>query len=188
MIRLLCAAVIFIPLTGGCAKRPVATQAFAPSPLPPVTSDPQDARTGPSQRPVAFPPVPPRALSPVPTRVRTKEFVRVIDLADIHFDFDAYGIRPSDRSILDANARWLQARSDHILLIEGHCDERGTTEYNLALGMLRGTAAMNYLVSRGIRSDRITVVSYGEERARCTEKTEACWAENRRAHFKVKPR
>jgi len=74
------------------------------------------------------------------------------------------------------------------LLIEGHCDERGTNEYNLALGERRAKATMNYLVSQGIQANRITIISYGEERPICTEKTEACWAKNRRANFLVKPR
>ena len=74
------------------------------------------------------------------------------------------------------------------MLIEGHCDERGTNEYNLALGERRAKSTMNYLVSQGIQASRITIISYGEERPVCTEKTEECWAKNRRAHFLVKPR
>jgi peptidoglycan-associated lipoprotein len=72
------------------------------------------------------------------------------------------------------------------VLIEGHCDERGTDEYNLALGERRARSAMNYLTSRGVAKERMSVVSYGEERPLCKEKTEACWAQNRRAHFLVK--
>ena len=73
-----------------------------------------------------------------------------------------------------------------LLLIEGHADERGTNEYNLALGERRAKATRDYLVSVGIDAGRITVISYGEERPICTEKTDACWAKNRRAHFLVK--
>ena len=73
-----------------------------------------------------------------------------------------------------------------LLLIEGHADERGTNEYNLALGERRAKATRDYLVSVGIDAGRITVISYGEERPTCTEKAEACWAKNRRAHFLVK--
>jgi peptidoglycan-associated lipoprotein len=110
----------------------------------------------------------------------------VPDVADIHFDFDAHAIRRADMKVLDANAQWLQSRGDYIVLIEGHCDERGTVDYNLALGQLRAKATMNYLVSRGVAAQRITLVSYGEERPTCSERMEACWARNRRAHFKVK--
>lgn len=105
------------------------------------------------------------------------------ELEDIHFDFDKYGIRPGDAKILDANAQWMKANAGHLILIEGHADERGTNEYNLALGERRAKAAMSYLVARGIRADRITIISYGEERPVCTEKTEDCWARNRRGHF-----
>ena len=110
------------------------------------------------------------------------------DRATSFFDFDKYDIRPSDAKILDANAAWLKSNAEHLVLIEGHCDERGTNEYNLALGERRAKSTMNYLVSQGIQASRITIISYGEERPVCTEKTEECWAKNRRAHFLVKPR
>ena len=97
-------------------------------------------------------------------------------------------MRSEDTKILDANATWLKTNSNMLVLVEGHCDERGTNEYNLALGERRAKAAMNYLVSQGVQASRITIISYGEERPACTEKTEACWAKNRRAHFLVKPR
>src|SRR2546430_17302771 len=105
-----------------------------------------------------------------------------------HFDFDRYDIRPGDTTILDASAAWLRANAGTLVLIEGHCDERGTDAYNLALGDRRAKAAMDYLVSRGIQADRITTLSYGQERPVCREHTEACWAKNRRAAFSVKSR
>ena len=89
---------------------------------------------------------------------------------------------------LDANGTWLKAHDSSLVLIEGHCDERGTVEYNLALGERRAKAAMSYLVSRGVPAGRITIVSYGKERPVCTEHNPACWARNRRAHFLVKGR
>lgn len=121
-------------------------------------------------------------------RPQPKEFVAVPQLQDIYFDFDRYDIRPADARILDANAAWLKQNSGMLVLIEGHADERGTNEYNLALGERRAKAAMNYLVAQGVLASRITIISYGEERPVCTEKTEECWAKNRRAHFLVKPR
>ena len=104
--------------------------------------------------------------------------------------------KPSERfppatyflTILDASAAWLRANAGTLVLIEGHCDERGTDAYNLALGDRRAKAAMDYLVSRGIQADRITTLSYGKERPVCREHTEACWAKNRRAAFSVKAR
>ena len=108
------------------------------------------------------------------------------ELEDIHFDFDKYGIRPGDAKILDANTQWMKANAGHLILIEGHADERGTNEYNLALGERRSKAAMNYLVAQGVAARRLTTISYGEERPRCSEKTETCWARNRRAHFLAK--
>ena len=94
----------------------------------------------------------------------------------------------NDAKVLDANASWLKQNDNQLLLIEGHCDERGTNEYNLALGERRAKAAMNYLVAQGVQASRITIISYGEERPLCREKNDACWAQNRRAHFLVKPR
>jgi peptidoglycan-associated lipoprotein len=112
----------------------------------------------------------------------------VAALKEVYFDFDKYDIRPEDAKTLDANATWLKSNAENLVLIEGHCDERGTNEYNLALGERRAKATMNYLVSQGIQANRITIISYGEERPVCNEKTEACWAKNRRANFLVKPR
>ncbi len=109
-------------------------------------------------------------------------------LKDVYFDFDKSTIRPGDAKILDASAAYLKDNRDQLVLIEGHCDERGTAEYNLALGERRAKAAMNYLVAQGIDASRFTVVSYGKERPVCTEKTEACWARNRYDRFLTKAR
>jgi len=110
------------------------------------------------------------------------------DLADIHFEFDRADVREADMPKLDTNAGWLKSNADQLLLIEGHCDERGTTEYNTALGDRRAKATKNYLVSRGVPASRITVISYGKERPICVQPGGECWAQNRRAHFLVKPR
>ena len=117
-----------------------------------------------------------------------REFTALAALQDIHFDFDKYDIRPGDTKTLDENAKWMKANPNHLVLIEGHCDERGTNEYNLALGERRAKATMNYLVAQGVQANRITLISYGEERPLCAEKNEECWAKNRRAHFLVKAR
>jgi peptidoglycan-associated lipoprotein len=131
-------------------------------------------------------PAAPATAAPAPPP-RPAEFRETDNLKDIHFDFDKYDIRPGDAKILDTNAAWLKTNTD-LVLIEGHCDERGTNEYNLALGERRAKATMNYLVGQGVQANRITIISYGEERPTCTEHTEGCWAKNRRSHFLVKAR
>lgn len=114
------------------------------------------------------------------------DFAEVSALRDIHFDFDRHDIRPKDVRILEGNARWLRTNPNALLLIEGHADERGTDEYNLALAERRARAARDRLVTLGIDGSRILIVSYGEERPACPERTEACRARNRRARFLVK--
>jgi peptidoglycan-associated lipoprotein len=121
-----------------------------------------------------------------PPRVSPREFAENPALQDIHFDFDKSDIRADAAKTLDANASWMKTNANNLILIEGHCDERGTNEYNLALGERRARSTMNYLVAQGVQASRITIISYGEERPGCTEKTEACWQKNRRAHFLVK--
>src|SRR5262249_26366355 len=113
-------------------------------------------------------------------------FGEITALRDVHFEFDRYTIRRQDGRALEDNARWLKANPRALLLIEGHADERGTNEYNIALGERRATAARDYLVTLGIDRARITLLSYGEERPLCSERTESCWAQNRRAHFLVR--
>jgi peptidoglycan-associated lipoprotein len=180
----------------GCAKRPATTQAAAPAPTgtastmaPPsqpggTTATPSGPSTSQPGGATATPtPAPGPTARPAP-----KDFAAVPELQDIYFEFDKYDVRPADTKTLDANAAWLKSNPNHLLLIEGHADERGTNEYNLALGERRAKSTMNYLVSQGVQANRITIISYGEERPTCTEKTEGCWAKNRRAHFLVKPR
>jgi peptidoglycan-associated lipoprotein len=102
---------------------------------------------------------------------------------DIYFDFDVYDIREDARPVLKSMAAYLGKNSYRKALVEGHCDERGTNEYNLALGDRRAKATKDYLVSLGIPSSRIETISYGEEKPDCREQTEECQAKNRRAHF-----
>src|SRR5216110_169646 len=173
----------------GCAKRPATTAADVPAPSAPTPSAPSAAPA----------PSSPSTPSPAPSSPTTTaapsgsarpvpgEFAAIAELRDINFDFDKYDIRPGDARTLDANAAWLKANANHLVLIEGHCDERGTNEYNMALGERRAKAAMNYLVAQGVRANRVTIVSYGEERPLCREHDEACWSQNRRAEFRVKP-
>ena len=103
--------------------------------------------------------------------------------ADIHFDFDRYDIKPEDRPTLNGLSDWLVRNPGASLLVEGHCDERGTNEYNLALGERRATAVSDYLAASGVDRARISTISYGEERPLDSAHTEAAWAKNRRGHF-----
>jgi len=103
-------------------------------------------------------------------------------LKDIHFDFDKYDIRPGDTEILKENAALLMKYPKVKIQIEGHCDERGTVEYNLALGERRANSAKKYLISLGVKADRISTISYGKERPLDPGHDEEAWAKNRRAH------
>lgn len=120
------------------------------------------------------------------TRPVLTDFQTNSDLKPVYFDFDKAEIRTEDSQLLDASAKWLTDHPDAQLLIEGHADERGTPEYNLALGERRARAAREYLVNHGVPSDRISTVSYGEERPACLEKNEVCWTLNRRSEFLFK--
>jgi peptidoglycan-associated lipoprotein len=150
---------------------PVVAPPPAPLVPPPVVAAPPPAEAPPTPRRDAPPPA---------------EFHAMTGVRTIQFDFDRAEIRPGDAAILDGNADWLRVNPDRQVLIEGHCDERGTAEYNLALGERRALAAKSYLLARGIAESRLTVTSYGIERPVCREHTEPCWARNRRAEFLIK--
>ena len=104
-------------------------------------------------------------------------------LKDVHFAYDSYELDGSARDVLAANAEWLKENKRARTEIEGHCDERGTVEYNLALGAKRAKSVKDYLVSLGVSSDRLTTISYGEELPLCRDASEQCYARNRRVHF-----
>ena len=105
--------------------------------------------------------------------------------ADIHFEFDSSTLTPEAQLILKKKAEWLQNNPESMSTVEGHCDERGTSEYNLALGDRRATSAKNFLVDLGISASRLTTISYGEERPVDLGKSEEAWAKNRRCHFTI---
>jgi peptidoglycan-associated lipoprotein len=175
-----------------CAKRPNTTAATAPAPTGPSGAGATTPGAGPADatrgggtsaaRPT------PGAGAGATARPNIAEFRTVADLKDVHFAYDRHDIEKSAAAVLDANAAWLRSHENELLLIEGHCDERGTDAYNVALGERRAKATMDYLVSRGIPQARITITSYGEERPQCRDHAEPCWTKNRRAHFLVKPR
>ena len=184
---LLVAPVLVLSLfLAGCPKRPATTAASAPPP----TGATGPSAAAPSTMPgagMAPSTAAPGTAAPTTTPPRPSEFRETENLKDVFFDFDKYDIRSGDAKVLDTNAAWLKTNNS-LVLIEGHCDERGTNEYNLALGERRAKATMNYLVGQGVQANRITIISYGKERPICTEHTEACWTKNRRSHFLVKAR
>jgi peptidoglycan-associated lipoprotein len=106
-------------------------------------------------------------------------------LKDVLFEFDRYDLRPDARDILKANADWLKKNPSARVEIEGHCDDRGTNEYNLALGAKRSQTVKDYLVTLGISNERLSTISYGEEIPVCKEQSEDCRGKNRRARFVV---
>ncbi len=106
-------------------------------------------------------------------------------LGDVYFDFDQYDLRQEARDRLAKNAAFLRENTGFQVRIEGHCDERGTNEYNLALGERRSNASKAYLSSLGVDGSRVQVISYGEEKPSCAQNSEGCWAQNRRAHFVI---
>ena len=107
------------------------------------------------------------------------------EVRDAFFDYDKASIRDDARSALSSTAEFLRSYPSVAIVIEGHCDERGSTEYNVALGDRRSDAAKDFLVSQGVTPDHIQTVSYGKERPFCTQENESCWQENRRAHFRM---
>jgi peptidoglycan-associated lipoprotein len=186
MTKLIAIPVILTLALVGCAKQPSTTGASAPAPggavgtVSPGAVQHASATAGGG---AGHSTSGSSAARPV-----LEGFRAAADLVDIHFEFDRADVREGDRPKLDANAGWLKSNADQLVLIEGHCDERGTPEYNTALGDRRAKATKNYLVSRGVPASRITVVSYGKERPTCVQPGGECWAQNRRAHFLVKPR
>ena len=127
---------------------------------------------------ISSPPPPPQQ-----TSSGTDERLFSQNMKDVFFDYDAYDVSPQYQQVLQADARFLQQHPSMKFTIEGHCDERGSTEYNLALGDNRANAVRQALVQLGISSDRIRTISFGKEKPFCTESTESCWQQNRRGHF-----
>ena len=120
---------------------------------------------------------------PPPTPSVSDEDLFSQNIKDVYFDYDKSDIRPDQESSVQANAQFLAQHPNINITIEGHCDERGSTDYNLALGDQRATAVKNVLVTLGINASRIKTISYGKEKPFCTESNEACWQQNRRGHL-----
>ncbi len=170
----LLAVVAFIVLLGvGCAKKPAkvtipsqggelfGAEGLGPSGIP-LTEMPE----GPFMEPGEF-------SDPIAREV----------FADVHFDYNKSDIRPSERPILEAVASYMEGHPRLFIMVEGHCDNRGSNEYNLALGERRALSIRSYLTRLGVAPERINTISYGEERPLCNDRHETCWQSNRRGHF-----
>jgi peptidoglycan-associated lipoprotein len=160
---------------GACKKNP---PAVAPAPVAPAIP----------------PPAPPPPAPPPAAQISEYDRIKAMSadeidklglLTDIRFDYDKADLRDGDREILAKNAETLKKFNFLKISVEGHCDDRGTVEYNLALGDKRAKAAYDYLTSLGVTADRLKAISYGKEVPLCQQATEECWARNRRAHFTV---
>lgn len=116
---------------------------------------------------------------------RLQSFEESSELKDIHFKFDKYDLDNNSRAILKGNADYLKHNPSLQIEVHGHCDERGTNNYNIALGERRAHSTKTYLVSQGVNSKRVRVISFGEEKPFCLDSNETCWYQNRRAHFMV---
>ena len=151
-----------------CAKKQVKVEApaSAPAMTPAPAPAPAPAAKGPAEDAMA------------------KE-VKAFEAEAIYFDFDKSDLKPAARAILEKKAGWLRTNSSYKLKVEGNCDERGTVEYNLALGERRAKAAVKYLNALGIAADRMTTISYGEERPADPGHNEAAWSKNRRDEFRL---
>jgi peptidoglycan-associated lipoprotein len=164
-------------VAGGCRKKPPAP---APEPPPPAVE---------TQPPP--PPPPPPPAPPAPPKPLTEEelFAKMSleeanrQLTDVYFDLDSATLKDDARAGLQKNADWFKKWTSTRATVEGHCDSRGTTEYNLALGERRAAAVRDYLVSLGVPSDHLQIVSKGKEAPVCQEENEGCWSKNRRGHF-----
>ena len=149
----------------GCSSRKQVTTAdTTPPPAPPAET-------------ATTPPPPP------PSATETDTETRTAGLEDAYFDFDAAEIRQDAKDALTNNGKYLESHGSSSVVIEGHCDERGSVEYNLALGERRARAAKEFLVSYGIPATRMTTISYGKERPFDSGHDESAWSKNRRAHF-----
>jgi peptidoglycan-associated lipoprotein len=127
---------------------------------------------------VTQPPPPPK---PAPTISEQEMFNQ--NIKDVYFDYDKYDVRAEQQQIVQANASWLKQHPGVNFTVEGHADERGSTEYNLALGDNRANAVKTALVQSGIDAGRVNTISYGKEKPFCTQSSEECWQQNRRGHF-----
>jgi len=193
----LCLSVAFLT---GCAKKAAVKETAVTAPAPPVVKAPVDDKAAreaalreQALREKAAKEAAEKAAREAAERAKKEAaakaaaILKELQIPDIQFDFDKYNLKPDAQATLKAGAPAYMKYKDYKLVIEGHCDERGTVEYNLALGQKRADEAAKYLVDLGIEKDRIKTISYGKEMPLDKGHDEAAWAKNRRAHFVVFP-
>lgn len=172
LFRSLVSIAVVLVLTTACAQR----VSMRPTESPPETTGPSESKDDrmTSEEYMA---------KEREKLAREGEMMPEIALQTIHFDFDRSLIRDDSKATLKQNAEWLKGHPDVVIQIEGHCDERGTNQYNLALGQRRADSTKNYLVSLGVNGDRILTITYGEEKPVDPGHNETAWSKNRRAEF-----
>ncbi|MBI1823728.1 MAG: peptidoglycan-associated lipoprotein Pal [Nitrospirae bacterium] len=180
-VKLIWGLVLLVAVLG-CPKKPTETAS---------QSIPQESTGGQPALPPAVENVPSTEQHPVTEeKVKpaepTKSILITEPLKDIFFDYDRATIKPEMKNALDQDVVWLKNNAQATVQLEGHCDARGTNEYNLALGEKRAHSVKQFLISQGIKASRISTISYGEDRPFCKEDTESCYQQNRRVHFVMK--
>lgn len=172
-------------LASGCAKKEmVKGEETIPSAATAKSAEPTPAKPSVKEEVVQEQPVKEAALSAKEEAAKAAKGVEST-LERIHFDFDSYILTQSSRDVLYKDAEWLLKNNPAKVQIEGHCDERGSDEYNLALGEKRAKAALNYLITLGVPQERLSIISYGKEKPLDTGHDESAWAKNRRAEFVI---
>jgi peptidoglycan-associated lipoprotein len=180
---------LIVTAAAACHKKvpPPAAAAPAPPPPPPPATTPATPPPPPTAPPapaaVATPP--PLSEEEIFNRKSLDQLNAEKPLGDVFFEYDKSDLSAEGRSALQKDADWMKKWTKTVVTVEGHCDSRGSAEYNLALGDRRANAAKEYLVSLGIPTSRITVVSKGKEQPFCSDETESCWQQNRRGHFVI---
>jgi peptidoglycan-associated lipoprotein len=177
LVAIICAFV----LPAGCAKKAVMKEEAA------VEKEAAAEKQAPAQAAQAAPAKAPeeQKLDEAAMAAAAQADKEASQFVDIHFAFDRFDLRPDARKVLDMHAKWLKAHPEFTVRIEGNCDERGTVEYNMALGQRRATSAMKYLIDLGIAKNRLSTISYGKERPLDPGHNEEAWAKNRRDYFSV---
>ena len=174
----LCAGALVVASLGGCkSSQTTSASEEVAKPLPPPPPPPPSAPEPPP------PPPPPQEMAPQAMAAPEDPLAWAAELVDVHFDYDKSAIRMSEEGKLAAAAKLLKADGKRKVLVEGHCDERGTSAYNLALGDRRAKAVKKYLADLGVKASQIQTTSFGKERPLCTEQNEDCYQRNRRGHF-----
>jgi peptidoglycan-associated lipoprotein len=167
-----------------CHKKPPVMPAPPPPPPAPASNTPPPAPPPPPRQPEPASPAPvPPTEEEIFARMSLMDLNAKKPLDDVFFEFDKSDLSAAARGSLQKDSDWMKRWSSTRVTVEGHADSRGTNEYNLALGERRASTARDYLVTLGIPTTRITVVSKGEDQPFCTEETESCWQQNRRGHF-----